>query len=188
MVARNMLSNNRQVVRQWTYYLPTGLDNLPAATAHTNSSRQLMMMGTWLPETCWATIRREIKNTKSYIQLVFLIHTELRCTVNHTSDLLLSIYTEANVTQYSYTAPILEEPSKTMTTGDQIDIRTVHRNTYQSTTLSEAPSLSSYKYNDVSVVAFRANYSFLCSGKLLRTVRIINCDVLGKHLDMLRVF
>ena len=22
------------------------------------------MMGTWLPETCWATIRREIKNTK----------------------------------------------------------------------------------------------------------------------------
>jgi len=23
-------------------------------------SRQLLMMGTWLPETCWATIRREI--------------------------------------------------------------------------------------------------------------------------------
>ena len=33
------------------------------------------MMGTWLPKTCWATIRREIKNTKSDIQLVFLIHT-----------------------------------------------------------------------------------------------------------------
>ena len=32
-------------------------------------------MGTWLPETCWATIRREIKNTKSDIYLVFLIHT-----------------------------------------------------------------------------------------------------------------
>ena len=32
------------------------------------------MMGTWLPETCWATIRREIKNTKSDIYLVFLIH------------------------------------------------------------------------------------------------------------------
>ena len=36
--------------------------------------RKLLMMGTWLPETCWATIRREIKNTKSDIQLVFLIH------------------------------------------------------------------------------------------------------------------
>jgi len=32
-------------------------------------------MGTWLPETCWATIIREIKNTKSDIYLVFLIHT-----------------------------------------------------------------------------------------------------------------
>jgi len=29
--------------------------------------RQLLMMGTRLPETCWATIRREIKNTKSDI-------------------------------------------------------------------------------------------------------------------------
>ena len=84
----------------WTHYLPTGFDNLPAATAHTNTrlryatkpsmdalpanrtwqppcshgtyqhetitsrSRQLLMMGTWLPETCWATIRREIKNTR----------------------------------------------------------------------------------------------------------------------------
>ena len=45
------------------------------------------MMSTWLPETCWATIRRDIKNTKSDIQLVFLIHTELRCTDNRTSDL-----------------------------------------------------------------------------------------------------
>jgi len=35
------------------------------------------MIGTWLPETCWATIRREIKNTKSDIELVFLIHTEM---------------------------------------------------------------------------------------------------------------
>ena len=32
--------------------------------AITSRSRQLLMMGTWLPETCWATIRREIKNTK----------------------------------------------------------------------------------------------------------------------------
>ena len=55
--------------------------------AITSRSRQLLMMGTWLRETCLATIRREIKNTKSDIYLVFLIHTELRCTVNHTSDL-----------------------------------------------------------------------------------------------------
>jgi len=27
-------------------------------------SRQLLMMGTWVPETCWATSRRQIKNTK----------------------------------------------------------------------------------------------------------------------------
>ena len=43
--------------------------------AITSRSRQLLMMGTWLPETCWATIKREIKNTKSDIYLVFLIHT-----------------------------------------------------------------------------------------------------------------
>jgi len=35
--------------------------------AITSRSRQLLMMGTWLPETCWATIRREIKITKSDI-------------------------------------------------------------------------------------------------------------------------
>ena len=42
--------------------------------AITSHSRQLLMMGTWLPETCWAIIRREIKDTKSDIYLVFLIH------------------------------------------------------------------------------------------------------------------
>jgi len=26
-----------KVVRPWTHYLPTGLDNLPAAMAHTNT-------------------------------------------------------------------------------------------------------------------------------------------------------
>jgi len=34
--------------------------------AITSRSRQLLMMGTWLRETCWATIRREIKNTKKW--------------------------------------------------------------------------------------------------------------------------
>jgi hypothetical protein len=36
--------------------------------AITSRSRQLLMMGTWWPETCWATIRREIKNTKSVVK------------------------------------------------------------------------------------------------------------------------
>jgi len=35
--------------------------------AITSRSRQLLMMGTRLPETCWAIVRREIKNTKSDI-------------------------------------------------------------------------------------------------------------------------
>ena len=34
--------------------------------AITSRSRQLLMMGTWLSETCWATIRREIKNKNSW--------------------------------------------------------------------------------------------------------------------------
>jgi len=42
---------------QWTHYLLTGSDSLPAATAHQNvaitlRSRQLLKMGTWLPEKC----------------------------------------------------------------------------------------------------------------------------------------
>jgi len=43
---------------QWTHYLLTGSDSLPTATAQyqhvaiTLRSRQLLKMGTWLPETC----------------------------------------------------------------------------------------------------------------------------------------
>jgi len=43
---------------QWTHYLLTCSDSLPAATAQyqhvaiTLRSRRLMKMGTWLPETC----------------------------------------------------------------------------------------------------------------------------------------
>ena len=54
--------------------LPTNRTSQPSCShgtyqqkAITSRSRQLLMMGTWLPETCWATIRREIKNTKSDI-------------------------------------------------------------------------------------------------------------------------
>ena len=40
--------------------------------AITSRSRQLLMMGTWLPETCWATNRRKIKNTKVTSSWFFL--------------------------------------------------------------------------------------------------------------------
>jgi len=40
--------------------------------AITSRSRQFLMMGTWLPETCWATSRREIKNTKVTSSWFFL--------------------------------------------------------------------------------------------------------------------
>ena len=44
--------------------------------AITSRSRQLLMMGTWLPETCWATIRREIKNTKKATSSWFFLSTQ----------------------------------------------------------------------------------------------------------------
>jgi len=75
---------------QWTHYLLTGSDSLPAATAQyqhvaiTLRSLQLLKMGTWLPETCWATCKREIKDNTKVTSSWFLIHTEWRCTVNHT--------------------------------------------------------------------------------------------------------
>ena len=40
--------------------------------AITSRSRQFLMMGTWLPETCWETSRREIKNTKVTSSWFFL--------------------------------------------------------------------------------------------------------------------
>ena len=61
-------------------------------------SRQLLKMGTRWPETCWATyqeqlIRRNKYNTKWHL-VGFLFHTELRCTVNHTSNWIqIRIYT-----------------------------------------------------------------------------------------------
>ena len=50
-------------IPQWTHYLLTSSDSLPAATAQyqhvaiTLRSRQLLKIGTWLPETCWATCK-----------------------------------------------------------------------------------------------------------------------------------
>jgi len=55
-------------------------------------SRQLLKMGTWLPETCWAICKGEIKDNTKVTSSWLLIHTELQCTVNHTSDLLCSCW------------------------------------------------------------------------------------------------
>jgi hypothetical protein len=52
-------------------------------------SRQHLKMRTWLPETCWATCKGEIKDNTKVTSSWFLTHTESRFTVNHTSDLLL---------------------------------------------------------------------------------------------------
>ena len=43
-------------------------------------------VGTWLPETCCSTCKGEIKDNTKVTSVWFLIHTELRCTDNHTSD------------------------------------------------------------------------------------------------------
>jgi len=44
-------------------------------------------MGTWLLETYWTTCKEEIKDNTKVTSSWFLIYTELRCKVNHTSDL-----------------------------------------------------------------------------------------------------
>ena len=62
--------------------LLTGLESLPAATAQYQHvviklrGRQLLTMGTWLPETCWV-IKREITNNTKVTTSRFLIHTDL---------------------------------------------------------------------------------------------------------------
>ena len=65
--------------RQWTHYLLTGSDSLHEATAQyqhvaiTLRSRQLLKMGTWLPETCWATCKEEINDNTKVTSSWFLI-------------------------------------------------------------------------------------------------------------------
>jgi len=52
------------------------------------SSRQLLKMGTWLPETRWATCKAEINDNTKVTSSWFLINTEWQCTVNHTSGIV----------------------------------------------------------------------------------------------------
>jgi len=93
-------------VVQWIHYLLTGSDSLPAAMAQyqhvaiTLQSRQLLKMGTWLPETCWATCKGEIKDNTKVTSSWFLIHTELWCMVNHTLD-LMDLSLEYSLTEWS---------------------------------------------------------------------------------------
>jgi len=74
-----------QVVRPWTHYQHKTI---------TSRSRQLLMMGTWLPETCWATIRREIKNTKNDIGWFFLstLNYDARSTTNQLSNFMWLLF------------------------------------------------------------------------------------------------
>jgi len=85
-------SGARATNSQWTHYLLTGSDSLPAATAKyqhvaiTLLSRQLLKMGTWLPETCWATCKGEIKDNTKWHLVGFLstLNYDARSTTHQT--------------------------------------------------------------------------------------------------------
>ena len=105
-VAQHVSGNHVPIFRSWrlysvivtssyspmdTHYLLTGSDSLPAATAQhqhvaiTLRSRQLLKMGTWLPETCWATCKGEIKdNTKWHlVGFLSILNYDSRSTTHH---------------------------------------------------------------------------------------------------------
>jgi len=93
LVAQHVSGNHVPIIRSWRlrdvivscWYVPS-MDALPAnrswqpSCSHgtyqhetiTSRSQQLLMMGTWLPKTCWATSRREIKNTNVTSSWFFL--------------------------------------------------------------------------------------------------------------------
>ena len=77
---RKAVRTGQQVVCSTPQWTPTHGDN------STLRSRQLLKMGTWLSETCRATCKGEIKDNTKLTSSWFLIHTELGCTVNHTSN------------------------------------------------------------------------------------------------------
>jgi hypothetical protein len=63
----------------------------------TSCSRQLLMMGTWLPETCWATSRREIKTTKVTPSWFFLSTLNYDAwSTTHQGYFFISIYIPTN--------------------------------------------------------------------------------------------
>ena len=85
LVAQHVSCNHVPVIRSWRlrdvivscWYVPwlqEGCQDRLAGSASiwTSRSRQLLMMGTWLHETCWATSRRETKNRKVTSSWFFL--------------------------------------------------------------------------------------------------------------------
>ena len=88
ILAQHVSGNHVPIIRSWRlrdviascWYVPwlqwscqvrlagsASMDVFVALRAITSRRRQLLMMGTWLPETCWANIRREIKDKKWHL-------------------------------------------------------------------------------------------------------------------------
>jgi len=90
-VAQHVSDNHVPIFRSWRLRSVIATCWYCAAqyqhVAITLRSRQLLKMGTWFPETCSAICKAEIKDNTKVTSSWFLIHTELRCTVNHTSDI-----------------------------------------------------------------------------------------------------
>ena len=83
--------------------------------AITSRSRQLLMMGTWSPETCWATSRREIKNTKVTSSWFFLstLNYDSRSTT-HQSKIheficltVILVYSQMSYTKFDDCHPVV---------------------------------------------------------------------------------
>jgi hypothetical protein len=69
----NKPHNHTQPTHSETYlYNTTHCYSAYQYEAITSRCRHLLMMGTWLPETCWATSRKKIKNTKVTSSWFFL--------------------------------------------------------------------------------------------------------------------
>ena len=73
----------------------------------TSRSLQLLMMGIWLPETCWATSRREIKNTSVTSSWFFLSTTNIfcisRCLCLLPHPLHLRVYIKRSTSNWDFT-------------------------------------------------------------------------------------
>ena len=90
---------NTKVTSCWFFLSTLNYDARPTThqifknqhKAITSRSRQLLMMAIWLPETCWATSRREIKYTKVTSSRFFLstLNYDARWTTHQISPLLL---------------------------------------------------------------------------------------------------
>jgi hypothetical protein len=62
---KTLISTHSPLTVKHVYVTPHIVNSTYQHEAMTSRSRELLMKVTWLPEICWATIRREIKNTNS---------------------------------------------------------------------------------------------------------------------------